>query len=341
MHLTFDQMSSGFHHNFCPEGPTNFHQLQNFWMPGPAVRSVATSHWSVPRPAGISYPEMPWKNRQSWHNRNRLHLHLWVSFSKLSILLLHLLRSQGDETMKGSVGGSKVSDAQNHLPRSKKLRSSNWNDLQFTGLLHSRQGIQVTCWTQWRWWWRHALKSTGDQLLTPRRVLTFKVSMPRFHIPKIPRPPHSQRWQIGVALANRCRHLDQKNSNQHRQKSFHVKRKTTPTITLQWSSGGKGNKSLNQKLRNSSWFGPILFHLLKTLSQGDKALSSQGGNLINGIPRWATIKPWSRAWFDASIHVISIQIWFSFRVPKPELSIGSMPSQPLGGCRTAEDGDTN
>lgn len=172
MYLTFDQMSSGFHHNFCPEGPTNFHQLQNFWMPGPAVRSVATSRWSVPRPAGISYPEMPWKNLQSWHNRNRLHLHLWVSFSKLSILLLHLLRSQGDETVKGSMGGSKVSDAQNHLPRSKMLRSNNWNDLQFTGLLHSRQGIQVTCWTQWRWWWRHALKSlTDDQLLTPNRFL--------------------------------------------------------------------------------------------------------------------------------------------------------------------------
>ena len=138
MHLTFDQMSSGFHHNFCPEGPTNFHQLQNSWMPGPAVRSVATSHWSVPRPAGISYPEMPWKNRQSWHNRNRLHLHLWVSFSKLSILLLHLLRSQGDETMKGSVGQRSVSGAQNHLPRSKKLRSNNRNDLQF-------QNLQVSC----------------------------------------------------------------------------------------------------------------------------------------------------------------------------------------------------
>lgn len=117
------------------KGPTNFHQLQNFWMPGPAVRSVATSRWSVPRPAGISYPEMPWKNLQSWHNRNRLHLHLWVSFSKLSILLLHLLSSQGDETMKGSVGGSKVSDAQNHLPRSKMLRSNNWNDLE----------LQVSC----------------------------------------------------------------------------------------------------------------------------------------------------------------------------------------------------
>ena len=37
--------------------------------------------------------------------------------------------------MKGSVGGSKVSDAQNHLPRSKMLRSNNWNDLE----------LQVSC----------------------------------------------------------------------------------------------------------------------------------------------------------------------------------------------------
>lgn len=177
---------------------TNF---KIFWTPGPAVRSVATSRWSVPRPAGISYPEMPWKNLQSWHNRNRLHLHLWVSFSKLSILLLHLLRSQGDETVKGSVGGSKVSDAQNHLPRSKMLRSNNWNDLEFTGLLHSRQGIQVTCWTQWRWWWRHALKSTGDQLafIPPLVGEGFDVASA-----KIPHPKNSESPPLPEMADWRC-----------------------------------------------------------------------------------------------------------------------------------------
>lgn len=89
-------------------------------------------------------------------------------------------------------------------------------------------------------------------------------------------------------------------------------------MTLHWSTECKGNKSLNQNSETHLGLvsGPILFHLLKTLSQGHKALSSQGGNLINGIPRWATIKPSGRAWFD-SCQFYSTLIFF--RVPKPEI----------------------